>query len=581
MTNKKKLTFKDYIFKRLRRLFIPLFFLIVFTFLVINLIFIPHHIDHFSKSSNYSILFASNFYFWQNTNHYFDLDKTLQPLLHTWSLGVEMQFYVIFGVIIFVLNHNKKLLFVLIFLFFISLIFSEANADREMSFWLMPFRLFEFIIGSLVFLIPKKKLSYFFENTLSILCLLFIIVGLIFYNENYNFPGINALYICLATGLLIYLNNENLIYKILSSSLVNYVGKISYSLYLVHWPVIVLFLYFHPAGLIFFDYVLIFTISIFLSIIFHKYFENFNFLKFKINSQLNFSLFLIFATVLVFILSLETIKNINYKLYSENSKKLLELKNLASIERGVFLEKNTILYEGSKKKLLDLDINKINLLIIGDSHSEDLYAGFLQNVDDKYGIYWQHLPLECNKAIILKPDWHITEKILFHLIDRKPWTQIFYEMCSKYYKDLENSEKLKNLDYILISMKWDDEEIKYINQFLDFFNKHSNAKIVFLSKRVQIPDIERSIIIKDNIDDLNLFLNKNKKISKKFNNNFEGKVNKFSKNVIFYDLNKFICEEEICNFLKDNKFNYIDYSHFSLNGSKNVIKKFLTVYFEK
>ena len=116
LTNKKKLTFKDYIFKRLRRLFIPLFFLIVFTFLVINLIFIPHHIDHFSKSSNYSILFASNFYFWQNTNHYFDLDKTLQPLLHTWSLGVEMQFYVIFGVIIFVLNHNKKL-FALIFLF--------------------------------------------------------------------------------------------------------------------------------------------------------------------------------------------------------------------------------------------------------------------------------------------------------------------------------------------------------------------------------------------------------------------------------------------------------------------------------
>ena len=52
-----------------------------------------------------------------------------------------------------------------------------------------------------------------------------------FYNENYKFPGINALYICLATGLLIYLNNENLIYKILSSSLVS-VGKISYSLYL-------------------------------------------------------------------------------------------------------------------------------------------------------------------------------------------------------------------------------------------------------------------------------------------------------------------------------------------------------------
>ena len=156
LLNREKLTFTDYIFRRLRRLYVPLFFLIFLTFIIIIIIFIPHHIDHFSKSSFFSILFISNFYFWQNTNHYFDLDKTLQPLLHTWSLGVEMQFYIFFGVIIFLFN-QKKLFYILIFLFTISLIFSQANAEREMSFWLMPFRLFEFIFGSLVFLIPKKK----------------------------------------------------------------------------------------------------------------------------------------------------------------------------------------------------------------------------------------------------------------------------------------------------------------------------------------------------------------------------------------------------------------------------------------
>ncbi len=580
LTNKKKLTFNNYIFKRLKRLFIPLFFLILLTFLIVTIIFIPHHIDHFSKSSFYSILFVSNFYFWQNTNHYFDLDKTLQPLLHTWSLGVEMQFYIIFGLIIFAFNH-KKLLFILIFLFFISLIVSEANAEREMSFWLMPFRLFEFIIGSFVFLLPKKKINIFYETILSFLCLSFILAALFFFNENYKFPGINALYICLVTGLLIYLNNENLIYKTLSSSLANYVGKVSYSLYLVHWPVIVLFLYFNPAGLLFFDYILIFIISIILSIIFHKYFENFDFSKFKLNTKFNFSLFIIFATILTFILSMDFIKNLNFKYYSENSKKLLELKNLAATQRGFYLEENTIIYEGSKRKLFNLDINKKNILIIGDSHSEDLFAGFLQTVNSEYNIYWQHLPLECNKTILLKPDWHITEKILFYIIDRKPWTQIFYEMCSKYYQDLENSNNLKNLDYVLISMKWNDEEIEYIKQFSDFFIKNSNAEIIFLSKRIQIPDIERSIIVNENFDELNLFLNKYKKTYIKFNNNFKNKVNEIDENLIFYDLNKFICEKETCNFIKDGKFNYIDYSHFSLDGSKEIIKKFFKSYFEK
>ncbi len=350
LLNREKLTFTDYIFRRLRRLYVPLFFLIFLTFIIIIIIFIPHHIDHFSKSSFFSILFISNFYFWQNTNHYFDLDKTLQPLLHTWSLGVEMQFYIFFGVIIFLFN-QKKLFYILIFLFTISLIFSQANAEREMSFWLMPFRLFEFILGSLVFLIPKKNLNNFFKNILSFICFIFIMLGLFFYNENLKFPGINALYICFATGLLIYLRSENLIYKSLSSSVANYVGKISYSLYLVHWPVIVFFYYFNPTGLIFSDYVSIFLISIIISIFFHKYFENFNFEKFGFKKNFNFTMLIFFTVLLVFISSMNFVKKFNYKFYSKNSEKLLSLKNLASAERAKYLENNTTLYKGSKKKI--------------------------------------------------------------------------------------------------------------------------------------------------------------------------------------------------------------------------------------
>ena len=90
----------------------------------------------------------------------------------------------------------------------------------------------------------------------------------------------------------------------------------------------------------------------------------------------------------------------------------------------------------------------------------------------------------------------------------KPWTQIFYEMCSKYYKDLENSNNLKNLDYVLISMKWNDEEIKYIKQFSDFLKKKSNAEIIFLSRNFKYQILRCLVIVNENFDELNLFLNK-------------------------------------------------------------------------
>lgn len=414
-----------------------------------------------------------------------------------------------------------------------------------------------------------------FENILSTLCIIFIFLGLFFYNENLKFPGFNAFYICLATGLLIFLKDNTFIYKTLSLSLINYIGKISYSLYLIHWPIIVFFIYFNPSGLVFFDYLTISFISFILSIFFHNNFENFNLKKFKIENKNNFSLFLIVSILLIFISSTDFIKKFDYKIYSDNSKKLLNILSLASKNRGDLLIENTIIYEGSKKKIANIRDLKKNILIMGDSHSEDIFSGFLQVADKNYDIYWQHLPLECNKTLSLKPDWHITEKILFKLFGRIPWTQIFYDMCSNYYFDLKKSNKLNKLDYIIISMKWDEDEIKYINKFSDFFAKNSNAQIIFISKRIEIPVLDRSIVINDNEEDLNLFLNKNKKLFIDFNKRLKSKLEVINNEIIFYDLNKYICEQKICNFVDKDNFNYIDYSHLSLNGSKKVIQNFL------
>ena len=107
--------------------------------------------------------------------------------------------------------------------------------------------------------------------------------------------------------------------------------------------------------------------------------KNFNFKKFKIENKNNFSLFLIVSILLIFISSTDFIKKFDYKIYSDNSKKLLNLLSLASKNRGDLLIENTITYEGSKKIANIRDIK--NILIMGDSHSEDIFSGFLQVAD--------------------------------------------------------------------------------------------------------------------------------------------------------------------------------------------------------
>ena len=73
-------------------------------------------------------------------------------------------------------------------------------------------------------------------------------------------------------------------------------------------------------------------------------------------------------------------------------------------------------------------------------------------------------------------------------------------------------------------MKWDEDEIKYINKFSDFFAKNSNAQIIFISKRIEIPVLDRSIVVYENEKDLNLFLNKNKKLFIDFNKRLKSKL---------------------------------------------------------
>jgi len=125
--------------RRLLRILPALLVLSLILIIVLNFIFINNHYLEFLNSISFSNIFVSNFYFW-NQSGYFGLENSFKPLLHTWSLSVEGQIYLLFPIIGFLIYKKKYLLSFSIFLLFsiFSIVFAELFIDRPFVYF-FPF----------------------------------------------------------------------------------------------------------------------------------------------------------------------------------------------------------------------------------------------------------------------------------------------------------------------------------------------------------------------------------------------------------------------------------------------------------
>ena len=239
------ISFLDFYYRRLKRIAPALIATIVITSLFVGWLYSPTLLAAYGQSAWMAIVSVSNIGFYL-TSGYFDTDSAVKPLLHTWSLSVEEQFYVIWPLLIAFLVRSPRFVFPAIALIAgASLVASQWQVvyDSDAAYFLMPFRVFEFAIGALLHAVPVQQHKYrqLLQEAAVLVGISGIVYSVLTYTTQTPFPGLAAVLPCLSTGLLIWGKDAQIGRYVLGNRWMVWIGKLSYSLYLVHWPIIVLY----------------------------------------------------------------------------------------------------------------------------------------------------------------------------------------------------------------------------------------------------------------------------------------------------------------------------------------------------
>ncbi len=242
----RRFRFADFYARRIRRIFPALFAMLAATSLLAMLSLEPALYEKFFHDLRYAALQVSNFSFVRDTG-YFDVDSRFSPLLHTWSLGVEEQFYLAWPFLIWMLHRFRtgRRRSVLLVLYVLSFCYSAwlVRVDPLEAFYMLPARAWELGMGGFLALSPGMSSRSKWTEPLAVSGLALILFSLFFLNDRVAFPGPWALpavagtLFILSTGA----SRASLVHYLLSRRAVVFVGKISYSLYLWHWPVIIFY----------------------------------------------------------------------------------------------------------------------------------------------------------------------------------------------------------------------------------------------------------------------------------------------------------------------------------------------------
>ena len=237
--------------RRARRILPALVFVSIATLLISPFILGSEQIRDLGQSLFSISVFASNYFFYSEID-YFNEFSLLNPLLHTWSLAVEEQFYIFFPLILLVLNHFKKgylhiitaILLVCVASFFAAM--ELASTNRDLAFYSLHTRAWELMIGAFAsvllyanYVTPTEQHNHSLINKiLLITSLVMLLLSFTLFTPSSLHPGLMTLIPVMATFFIIlYANQNSFVGIVLGSNVLVMIGLWSYSLYLIHYPI--------------------------------------------------------------------------------------------------------------------------------------------------------------------------------------------------------------------------------------------------------------------------------------------------------------------------------------------------------
>jgi len=550
----KKFSFTQFYIRRIKRLFPALFATLIIALLTAYILFSPADLERLGQSIQYAILSVSNFFFWQESG-YFNDGSEIKPLLHTWSLGVEEQFYLIWPAIIVgvsLFNKRLALVYFLIIAITVSLWLNSVYLETSAStvFFHLPFRIFEFAIGAMCVFFPNNRNNNkWVSNLLTLAGLLLIGYSGVLFNQNTIFPGLMALIPCLGTALIILSGQSNISQKFLSHQSMVKIGLISYSVYLIHWPLMVFYKYwlFNEIELI--QQIGLIVVSLLLGYLMWKYIEKPFRYKDKPVSTAKF--YLKFAVLIAAILLLGY-----WTQYKKGWPERYPQEYFMSSEQR---QQNLDRYWQGFNEIIKTqkkDQNQKNIVVLGNSHAVDLIYALIEN-EAKLNITFFNSWFKCFNfgTAILQQDKKLCDDKRIQHLSNPAW---------------------QKADAIYLHDNWSVLDLEDLENRLSEIRQLSEVPIFVFGPKMTytktIPSIVLSHMRMASINQFSQQFSESKYLNR-VNEEVKKMISKSSiTNINYIDVLSIQCGENInsCKIISDktHEFLYFDKDHLTIHGAK-------------